>query len=248
MRQYVTVRYTATPQVSRELSFSLVTDAPGASPVPLVNAYYLNPRLYVPPTASINGPATVGEGQVITLAGNTGGATDTIAEYAWDMSYDGVTFNVDATGPLVSYNYGFGSAGIYTVAFRATDALGQVSTGTQQVVVVSTVGGNALPQVSVSGPDTAVVDAAVDFTTSAIDTDGTVVQYEWDFNYAGAPNLFVAQPGVTGPAATWTFSTPGDRQVAVRVTDNSGGQGIGAHTISIEFGPPTATIQATPTP
>jgi fibronectin type 3 domain-containing protein len=245
LRQYVTVRYTASPQVSRQFSFSLVTGPAGATPVPLVNVYYADPQLYVPPTASINGPGTVEEGSVITLAGNVGTATDGIAQYEWDMSYDGVTFNTDATGPLVSYNYGASSAGIYTVAFRATDNLGSVSTGTAQVVVVKTVGGNALPQVSVLGPATALVDAAVDFTTNAVDTDGTVVQYEWDFNYAGSPGLFVAQPGVTGPAATWTFATPGLHQVAVRVTDNAGGQGVGTLTLSVEYGPPTADIQAT---
>ena len=214
----------------------------------LANAFYPNPRLYVPPTASINGPSTVDEGQVITLAGLTGANTDGIASYEWDMDYDGTTFQADATGPLVNYNYGAGSAGIYTVAFRATDNLGSVSLGTQQVMVVRTVAGNSLPLVSVSGADTALVDESVDFTANAVDTDGTVIQYEWDFNYAGTPNLFSPQAGVTGSAVTWTFPSPGDWVVAVRVTDNNGGQGIGTHTVSVEYGPPSAVILATPSP
>ncbi len=41
--------------------------------------------------------------------------------YEWDFDYDGVNFDVDATGPTVAHTYT--AAGVYTVALRATDDL-----------------------------------------------------------------------------------------------------------------------------
>jgi len=246
-RQYVTLEYQATPQQMRRLSFSLITDAAGATGVGLANPYLVAPRLYVAPTASIVGPGSVDEGGVLNLSGGVGAHSDGISAYAWDMDYDGTTFQADYTSQVVAHGYGAGSAGVYTVAFQVTDNLGLTSLATQDIVVTQSLGGNALPQARVEVPAQTVVGQPATFNGTALDADGTIIQYEWDFDYAGTPSLFFPETGLTAPTAQWTFASAGPHLVALRVTDDQGGQAVATATATVEYGPPTAVATALPT-
>lgn len=44
-----------------------------------------------------------------------------LVNYEWDFAYDGVNFDVDATGPTVTHTYA--AVGVYSVALRVTDDL-----------------------------------------------------------------------------------------------------------------------------
>ncbi len=57
----------------------------------------------------------------------------TLVTYEWDLDYDGVSFNVDATGSTTTHAYGAG--GEYTVALRVTDDLAVQETSTLAISV-----------------------------------------------------------------------------------------------------------------
>ncbi len=74
-----------------------------------------------PPTALAGGPYVTNEGVGVTLSGSgLDQDTDAILSYEWDLDYDGVAFQVDATtaNPTVSYPDG---PMVKTVALRVTD-------------------------------------------------------------------------------------------------------------------------------
>ncbi|MFQ5508020.1 MAG: Calx-beta domain-containing protein [Leptospirillia bacterium] len=241
-RQYVTAEYSLTGGLTRQVSFSLNTTAAGSGAVFLGNGYFTDPRLYVPPTPSIVSPTTVEELQVTTLSGLIGDATDGMTAYEWDMDYDGVTFVTDYSGQQITH--AFPASGLYTVAFRATDAKGVAAIATLDIRVTRTIAGNALPQAFVVGPSIAYVANTAGFSATAVDTDGTIAGYEWDFNYGGTPASFTAEAGYVAAGASWVFAVPGVYEVAVRVTDDGGAQTVASTLVTVEYGPPVAAISA----
>jgi len=78
------------------------------------------------PVAGIIEVGTVVEGTNVTLDGSYSFSwPDAIVSYEWDLSYDGTTFNTDATG--LYYNHTFMQDGQYTIALRVTDDDGSIS-------------------------------------------------------------------------------------------------------------------------
>lgn len=69
------------------------------------------------------------------------------------------------------------------------------------------------------------------FSDGSADPDGFIVLYEWDFNYTGFPSKFHTMK--TGPITSYTYTVPGNYNVALRVTDNQGGTGIDWLTITV---------------
>jgi hypothetical protein len=67
----------------------------------------------------------------------------------------------------------------------------------------------------------------VTFTATAADPDGTVAAIKWDLDDDGQFD------DGTGAVATWVFSTPGSRIVAVRAVDNMGVATIAFRTIDV---------------
>lgn len=157
----------------------------------------------VPPTAEANGPYDVDEGDSVTLS--SAGSSDSdgsIVSYEWDFDYDGITFDVDATGQSPS----FSAAAIVgpasrTVALRVTDDDGgsDIDTATVNILVPveeasvifdqTGVGGGFLGVVvTIDGVNYGVGDLPVTITKEVDDTisfeyyspllvDGT--QYVW---------------------------------------------------------------------
>jgi PKD repeat protein len=67
-------------------------------------------------------------------------------------------------------------------------------------------------------PDPPDVSDNIQFDASgSTDPDGTIATYEWDFDGDGTYEL--SQPT---PTPSWTYGTPGDRNVTLRVTDGAG--------------------------
>ena len=91
------------------------------------------------PTADAGGPYTVTEGDSVTLDGSGSsdpGQPSIVLTYEWDFDYDGVTFDVDATGSKPT----FSAAAIdgphtRTVALRVTDRFGATDTISADVAV-----------------------------------------------------------------------------------------------------------------
>ena len=140
---------------------------------------------------------------------NGSGSVDrdgTVASYDWDFG-DGNT----GTGenPIHTYTV----AGDYLVFLTVTDDDG----ATDSDSTTATVYANNLPPVSdAGGPYTGNVNVAVNFDgTVSADSDGTIVQYDWDY---GDGNSAVN----AGAVPTHTYTVAGTYDVSLTVTDNGG--------------------------
>ncbi|MBS1845823.1 MAG: PKD domain-containing protein [Actinobacteria bacterium] len=91
--------------------------------------------------------------------------------------------------------------------------------------------GNQPPTASFTAPASVKVGEAVTLDASASkDSDGTVEQYEWDLDGDGT---FETSTGAN-PKVTRSFSTAGQVQLSLRVTDNSGATAVTSHTITVQ--------------
>jgi predicted outer membrane repeat protein len=81
------------------------------------------------PVAEAGGPYAVGVGRSVTLSGAASSDSDgVVAKYEWDFNYDGVTFDVDATGISTAFStVGLQAGTLRTVALRVRDAVGTLS-------------------------------------------------------------------------------------------------------------------------
>lgn len=89
-------------------------------------------------------------------------------------------------------------------------------------------------------PDAGAPSLLVNFNASAsVDPDGTIITYEWDFDYDGV-NFTTDATGVT-TSHTYGSTATGMKQAALRVTDNDGAQHLTTKLIRV-FAPPVAII------
>jgi streptogramin lyase len=100
------------------------------------------------PTADAGGPYTVSEGgSAVLSAAGSNDPDGTISSYEWDLDYDGVTFNVDASGPAPTFSAaGLDGPASRTVALRVTDNRGATAIGTSTVSIT-----NVPPTIAISG-------------------------------------------------------------------------------------------------
>ena len=178
------------------------------------------------PQAVPGGPYTVDEGSAVTLDGRRSKDPDgRIVKYEWDLSYNGSTFVVDATGREVSTSYADGPATI-KVALRVTDDEGARHTATTRVQVE-----NVAPSVEAGGPYAGRVGELISMAGTATDP-GSIDQagliYDWAFG-DGAEGK--------GPIVSHSYAQPGDYQVTLTVSDKDGGQGADTATVSVTLEP-----------
>lgn len=164
----------------------------------------------VGPNAAIGQQGTTEEGQTLTITGaGTISYPDAIVSYEWDLDYDGVTFDVDRTGP--SFNQTFMDNGSYRMALRVTDDDGSISF-TERTIFIR----DLSPDIVLDAPS--VVDEGAQFildasnTTSWPDVIGT---FEWDLNY----NTTVFDVDATGNTTNHVFMDHGTYLLLLRVHD-----------------------------
>lgn len=120
-----------------------------------------------PPTVYAGADQTVLTGDTVLFAGTAQAALGAnLVSYEWDFSYDGTTFDADATGADASFVYT--ATGAYTVAFRVTDDHNHWTIDTLTVTVNAPPPPPA-PPVTMVGNDLVVTGTdgadAVSFTT-----------------------------------------------------------------------------------
>jgi hypothetical protein len=178
----------------------------------------------VDPVALIAGEdMTIYEGDTVNFDGK--GSSDsfggTITEYTWDFG-DGES----GTGDSPSHQ--FTDVGNYAVKLSVEDNDNNVATDTLMVNVL-----DKPPEAELSCDKTSEdTDNTVDFDASGstcVDVD-TIDSYEWDWNYDGAD---FDPSGDTGAEQSHKWSSKGDYQVAVRVTDDDGSTDIASYSIKI---------------
>ena len=199
------------------------------------------------PTASLQGVPTSGVAPLI-VAFDAGASTDSdgaIVEYAWDWDGDG---GYDTITDVPTISHTFADAGSPEVKLRVTDNDWARSTDT--LVITVNVVGNDPPTASLTAtPETGdlPLDVALDASGST-DSDGSIVNYEWDFDGDGVYDGFSETN-----LASFTYTTSNVFTAKVRVTDDAGAQDTDTVEITVNDAgagqneSPTADLAVNPT-
>lgn len=172
----------------------------------------------VAPTADLSADVTSGDAPLV-VSFDASGSTDSdgsIVEYAWDWDGDGL---YDAVGDAPTASHTFTTAGSPEVKVRVEDNAGARATATLTITV--NVPGNTPPTAALSATPTSG-DSPLAVTLDAsgsTDSDGTIVNYEWDFDGDGLYDGYGE-----GSAIGHTYNTAGTYTAKVRVTDDAGAQ------------------------
>ncbi|WP_162006622.1 pre-peptidase C-terminal domain-containing protein [Roseimaritima sediminicola] len=178
------------------------------------------------PVADANGPYVVEEAGEVVLS--SVGSTDpdgSIVDYEWDFSYDGVTFDVDASGAAPTFSAAtIDGPATRTVALRVRDTQGGTTIDATAVTIE-----NAPPSAAIQGPISALVNQNVTIDVSAWDVfeadraNGFEYQIDWGDQFAStiAPT---AENGL-GESISHVYETAGSYSVRVRAIDKDGGVG-----------------------
>ncbi|MCS4122863.1 BspA family leucine-rich repeat surface protein [Salinibacter ruber] len=196
-----------------------------------------------PPTAS-NDTAQTGEGQPVTtdvLANDTDpdGSLDASSVQVESGPSDGsASANGDGT---ITYAPDDGFTGTDSYTYTVADTEGARS-GESTVTIEVT--DNAPPTASFSfAPSDPNVGETVTFDASGSeDPDGSVVEYRWDFNNDGQ-----AEETTQSATTTVSFSSAGEKAVALTVEDDDGATGEATETVAVEAAdqPPAAPASLT---
>ena len=137
---------------------------------------------------------------------------------------DGAGFKLAYYGSLEKT---YAAAGTYSVRVRVRDSKGR-SAIARHAVTVSPATGNLAPYAAIVGFSTVRTGAPVAVLANHYDADGSpLVSYAWDTDEDG-----VFDDSTISEAAA-TFTTVGDHEVALRVTDEMGASSTQSKTLSV---------------
>jgi hypothetical protein len=190
----------------------------------------------VPPSVSASAapnPAQIG--QTVNFSSSANDTDGTITGYEWDLDGDG-TFDPGVTSANPSRSYA--TAGVRTIKVRVTDNDGAKATDVFPLRI------NARPTPSFTiTPNPALIREAIQLdATSSSDFDGSITNYEWDFNYNGS--TFTADD--TGVTTTTSYDTAGNKTIALRVTDNDNATGVWSRVAVVQLTRPHAVFGFSP--
>ena len=157
---------------------------------------------------SIDTPIWDATTEVVNLADNDGSLTSGIEVFS---------------GQIDTSNLSSGKHLIYTRAY-ATGGIAGVPTVSQLTISENS---SPVPQFSAQCQ---ITSCTFDATESS-DSDGTITNYQWDFNGEGT---------ASGETAEFMFATDGIKQISVTVTDNSQNQATKTQEITLNFLPPNS--------
>lgn len=133
----------------------------------------------------------------------------TISNYAWTFGDSGSPSNT-ASGATSSTTHTYPAVGTYSVSLTLTDNDGATSSQTQIIRV------NAAPIASFTKT---ISGRTVAFTSTSTDSDGGIVNYEWNFGESGSSSNIASGSST----ASHTYSTVGGSfTVSLKVTDTDG--------------------------
>jgi PKD repeat protein len=194
-----------------------------------------------PPTVSLGAspnPVQAGDPVTVTATASDPDTGGSITKYEWDLNGDG-SFETD-TGAVSATSTTFPAEGTYTVRVRVTDSDGAKAVDTATITVDPPATTNQPPVASITVPGLAVAGTPTTLdATASTDPDGSVTQYEWDFNGDGVYDQTTAQPTVSH-----TFGAAGQVTVGLRVTDNGGSTDATTAKLDVVLAPSPGTISA----
>lgn len=171
--------------------------------------------VYAPPTANFTyTPEEPFVNETVTFdasASTPNGGT--IISYEWDFDYDGVTFNVDATG--IEANHTYTEFGSHTVMLRVTDSEDLSDSVSELIEINASI---PVANFTYSPSEDIMAGETVTFNaTDSYDLDGSIENYEWDFGDGTTLNT-------TDSITTHVYVTPTMTgfNVTLEVIDNDG--------------------------
>ena len=177
-----------------------------------------------------------------------------IVLYEWDFTYNGVSFNVDATGAIPT-PYSYSSFGAYTVALRVTDDNSPAKTDIDTEIIDISLGNNP-PVADADGPheiyegDPLILDGSVSSDPDEAAGD-SIVSWQWDIDN---DSQFDDATGAT-PTVPWAtlqllgVSGLGSHTIGLQVTDDQGGlTGTDTTTFTVYTNQPVSSLSVNPNP
>ncbi len=150
-----------------------------------------------------------------------------ITLFEWDFDGDGTFDYSSPTSPVVRHTYL--APGVYSARLRATGTGNQQVTDTAQVTALDERFPTAL---AAADPVAGGAPLVVHFTGAGLDSDGSVVLYQWDFD--GDGSFDYSDPA--GGDTTHTYDDSGLFLARLRVTDNDGFSGEAVVGINVAAG------------
>ena len=181
-----------------------------------------------PATPSLTADITSGTAPLtVNFSASASDSDGYITTYEWDYDGDGV---YDAnTGAVSGATNTYSTVGTYNARVRVTDNGGASATSGALTISVSS-GANQPPTISylTPSPSTGTAPLDVTFTAWSTDPDGSIVQYEWDFDGNGTYDATTADTPVA-----YNYTVVGTFVARMRVTDNLGGTATAQTTVTV---------------
>lgn len=176
-----------------------------------------------PPVANAGGPYYATAATNIQFDGSSSYDSDgTIVSYSWD-------FGDGQSGTGINPSHAYAASGLYNVTLTVTDNVGGTSRATASVSI-----SNQAPVANAGGPYSGPVNASIQFNGAAsTDSDGTIVNYRWDFGDGG--DISTAE----GSTPTHTYVNGGYYTATLTVTDNQGAIASTIFGVRVGQTPPT---------
>ena len=176
---------------------------------------------------SAGGPYTVDEGSSVALAASFTPADPDPQSVQWDFNYDGVSFDVDATGAQPTFDASaLDGPATRTVAVRVSDTSGQTDAATSEVTI-----NNVAPVVD-TGADQMVNEGdSVNFSGSFTDA-GSADTHTATINW-GDGRVVPFDPAASPVAGSHVYADNGSYTVTLAVTDDDGDVGSDTMTVTV---------------
>ncbi len=185
--------------------------------------------------ADANGPYSGEPEDIIYFSGTANGGIPPYT-YEWDFDYNGVTFNVEATGETPSKSWS--TEGVYTVALRVTDKIDtkKIDSTTISIEIPNDA---PLKPAKPEGPNEGKAEKDLSFSASTTDPDGDQIWYKWSWG-DGQESTWIG-PHTSGEKCdvTHQFTEEGTYSVKVKAKDNNNKESSWSE--SLEIGIKTKT-------
>lgn len=191
------------------------------------------------PLASIEAfPNQITEGDSVKLDATLSSDQDgTILRYEWD--FDGDQIFDDVTYDTSTIQHTYEDAGTYNATVRVMDNLGGTDKASVTVTVLGATGNMPPTATMTVNPTGGAAPLAVQLDASgSVDTDGTIVKYEWDLNGDGT---FEDDSGTT-PNNSTILTENGVYNLMVKIHDDEGATAKAIVPVVVGT-PPTAKLK-----
>ena len=199
-----------------------------------------------PPACTLSATPTSGTFPLtVTFTMTASDPDGTIDTWKLDINNDGTAEYSNSGTPPSTQQHTYQTPGSYTAKLLVTDNQSATASDTSTISVSQAPPQNQPPEASfIFSPAIPIVDETIFFdASSSIDPDGSLVNYEWDFNNDGIYEK-------TGITTTHMWSSAGEHHVSLRVKDNNGSTDIHTKTLTVVLThnlQPTCSLTVNPT-